>query len=106
MAQDGVDTDVVPVPVDRDYVYGPQRGERRRVIAATYLRSQGEKDRDILQCQLDLEHAHTKLNGGNVDEEEPQYDGQEWDPTAAGFMARHLRIIQTEAGMPPLGASW
>ena len=103
MALGGVNTDTVPVPVDRDHSHSPQRGGNRRVIAATSLCSQSE--RDILQRQLDLAHAHAKLNGENVDEEESQDYGQEWDPAAAGFMAQHLQIIQTKAGMPLLGAA-
>ena len=43
MAQDGVDTDIVPVPIDRDHSCVPQMGGRRRVIAATYFRRQRER---------------------------------------------------------------
>ena len=68
MALDSVNTDAVPVPVDRDHGHSPQRGGSRRVIAATSLCSQSE--REILQRQLYLAHAHAKLNGGNVDGEE------------------------------------
>ena len=103
MALDGINTDAVPVPVDRDHGHSPQKGGSRRVIAATSLCSQ--RKREILQRQLDLVHAHAKLNGENVDEEESQYYGQEWDPATSGFMAKRLRIIQTKAGMPPLGAA-
>ena len=46
------------------------RGGGRCVIAATSLCSQ--RERDILQRQLDLAHAQAKLNGGNVNEEESQ----------------------------------
>ena len=81
MAQDGVDTDAVPIPIDRDHGRIPQRGGRRRVIAVTYFCRHREKEN--LQHQLELAHAHTKLNGGNVDEEELQDEEQEWEPAAA-----------------------
>ena len=63
MAQDGVANDYLPVPIDRDHV--PQRGGRRRVIAATSLCIY--RDRETLQCQLDLAHTHAELNGKIVD---------------------------------------
>ena len=103
MALDGINNDAVPIPVDRDHGHSPHRGGSRRVIAATFLCSQ--REREILQRQLDLAHAHTKINWENVDEEESQDYGQEWDPAAEGFMAQRSRIIQTKAGMPPLGAA-
>ena len=102
MAQDGVDADAVPVPIDRDHGRGPQRGGRRRVLAATSLRRQ--REREILQRQLDLAHAHVELNGKNVHEEESQDEEQEWDPAVAEFMARGSRIIQTEAGNATVGS--
>ena len=68
MAQDGVDTDAVPVPIDRDHV--PRRRIKRCVIAATSLCRQ--RDRKNLQRQSDLAHAHSELNGKTVDEEESQ----------------------------------
>ena len=61
MVQDNVDTDSIPVPIYRDHGRGPQRWGRRLVIAATYIRRQ--KDRETLQRQLDLVHAHADLNG-------------------------------------------
>ena len=67
MMQDNVDTDSIPVPIDRDHGCGPQRWGRRLVIAATYLCIY--RERETLQCQLDLAHAHADINGGNVDEE-------------------------------------
>ena len=36
MVQDGVDTDAIPLSIDRDHGCGPQNGGRRRVKAATY----------------------------------------------------------------------
>ena len=66
MALDGINTDAVPVPVDRDHGHSPQKGGSRCVIAATSLCSQ--RKREILQRQLDLVHAHAKLNGENVDD--------------------------------------
>ena len=68
MAHDGVDTNSVPVPIDRDHGHGPQRGGG--VLEATSLCRQ--RERETLQCQLDLVHAHVELNGGNIDEEESQ----------------------------------
>ena len=64
MAQDGVNTDAVPLPIDRDHGRGHQRGGRRRVLEATSLCRQREMDN--LKRQLDLEHAHTEINGENV----------------------------------------
>ena len=46
MSQDGVDTDTVPVPIDRYHDRGPQRGGRKRVIAATCLCRQREGEED------------------------------------------------------------
>ena len=63
MAQDGVDADAIPVPIDRDHGCGPQRGVRIRVIAATNLCR--KRERDTLQRQLDLAHVHADLNGIN-----------------------------------------
>ena len=103
MALDGVNTDAVPISVDRDHGHSPQRGGSRRVIAATSFCSQ--RKRETLQRQLDLAHVHAKLNGENVDEEESQDYVQEWDPAATGFMAKCSRIIQTKAGMPLLGVA-
>ena len=67
MALDGVNTDAVPIPVYRDHGHSPQRGGSRRVTVATSLCSQ--RKREILQRQLDLAHAHAKLNRENVDGE-------------------------------------
>ena len=67
MALDGINNDAVPIPVDRDHGHSPHRGGSRHVIAATSLCSQ--RKRDILQRQLDLAHAHAKLNGENIEEE-------------------------------------
>ena len=67
MALDGVNTDAVPIPVDGDHGHSPQRGGRRRAIAATFLCSQ--RKREILKRQLDLAHAHAKLNREHIDEE-------------------------------------
>ena len=64
MSYDGVVTDSVPIPVDRDHGHGPQRGGRRRVIVETSLCRQ--RDRETLQCQLDLAHVHTDLNVESV----------------------------------------
>ena len=65
MDQDGVDTDTVTVTNDR--YHGPQREGKRRVIAETSLCIQ--RDRETLQHQLDLVHAHADLNGKCVDAE-------------------------------------
>ena len=43
MMQDNVDTDSIPVPIDRDHGCGPQRWGRILVIAATYLCIQRER---------------------------------------------------------------
>ena len=64
MAQYGVDTDGTPIPIDRYHGRGPQIGGRMRVVAATSLCRQREMDN--LKRQLDLEHAHTEINGENV----------------------------------------
>ena len=61
MVQDDVDTDSIPVSIDRDHGRGPQRWGRRLVMAVNYLRR--ERDRDTLQRQLDLAHAHADING-------------------------------------------
>ena len=67
MAQDVVDTDAVPVPIDNYHCRAPQREVRRRVIAATSLRRQ--RERYTLQRYLDFAHMHAELNGENVDGE-------------------------------------
>ena len=64
MAQDGVNTDAVLVPIYRDHV--PWRGLVRRVIVATSICRQ--RDRDTQQRQLDLSHAHADINGKLFDE--------------------------------------
>ena len=38
ISQDSIDTEVVPVPIEKYHGRGPQRGVIRRVIEATYLR--------------------------------------------------------------------
>ena len=66
MAQYGVDTDGTPIPIDRYHGRGPQIGGRMRVVAATSLCRQ--RERDTLQRQLDLAHAHAELHWGNFDD--------------------------------------
>ena len=95
MAQHGVDADTVPVSIDRDHDRGPQRGGRRHVIAATYLRR--KRERETLQRKLDLAYAHAEINRIHLQDEE-----QEWDPAAAEFMAQRLGTIHTEAGNTPV----
>ena len=56
----------------------------------------------MLQCQLDLAHAHAELHGNY--EEELQDEEQEWYPAAEEFMARRLRIIQTNSGNATVGS--
>ena len=70
------------------------------MITATSLCSQ--RERETLQCQLDLVHAHTDFNLN--DEEELQDEEQEWDPAAAEFLARRLRIISTKSGNATVGS--
>ena len=74
MAYDGVYTDDEPVPIDRYYWHGHQRGRRRRVIAENYLYRQ--RERETLQRKFELAHAHAELNGSSVDEEDLQYEEQ------------------------------
>ena len=100
MTQDGVNADAVPVPIDRYHGRGPQRGGRRRVIAATYLRGQRERERETLQLQLDLAYAHTELNGINCrtrNKNGTLLQRISWRKTC-GYS--RLRL-----GMPPLGAA-
>ena len=82
MMQDGVGTEYLTVPINRDH--GCRRGGRRRVIAKTSLYRQ--RDRETLQRQLDLAHEHAELNGKIDFEEEFQDKEQEWDPDVAEFM--------------------
>ena len=102
MAQDDAETDIVLVRIDRDQGRGPQKGGKRVVIAATYLRR--HRERETLQRQLELAHAHVELNGDNVDGEKLQDEEQEWDPAVAEFMMQHSRIIQTEDGNAIIGS--
>ena len=71
------------------------------MIEATYLHRQ--RERETLQRQLELAHAHADLNGNIFYEEESQDEEQEWDPAAAEFMVRKLRIIKTESGNATVG---
>ena len=61
MEYDGIDTEDLPVAIDRDNGHIPQRRERRRMIVATSLYR--HRERETLQFQLDLAHAHAELNG-------------------------------------------
>ena len=44
MAQDGVNTDAVPVSIERDHGRFPQKGGMIRVLAAESLRSKRERE--------------------------------------------------------------
>ena len=69
-------------------------------MAASFCR---QRKRETLQCQLDLVHAHADLNGNY--EEESQDEEQEWDPSAAEFMAQAI-VYWFEAGRTLGGERW